>query len=227
MAILATAQHTITDIHDPVISPTAPSNPTTDMLWMDTSDPENNILKRWDGTQWVETTLSKDDIEDLYEVISEYRSQIQQLDKQISLRVTEDQLKAGLLNKADTDWVTQRLETIIAQTSQDITFQFNQAKEFVVDSTSEFQTFVEEVRSYQRFSADGLELGKLNNPFLARLGNEKLSFLQNGVEIAYISNNKLYITEAQISEKMSVGTEDLGFFDWVMTDAGLGMKWRN
>lgn len=226
MALLARAQHTISDTHDPLVSDTAPENPSVGMLWLDTSLEGQDVLKRWDGNQWVETTLSQDEVTNLYETLTEYRSQIEQLDKSITLRVTEEQMKTGLANKADVDWITQRLDSIIQQTSEDITFQFEQSKEFTVEATSEFQTFMEEVKTYQRFSADGLELGKLNSPFITKLGNEKLSFLQDGIEIAYISNNKLYITEAQVTEKLSVGTDDYGYFDWIMTNTGLGLKWR-
>lgn len=123
-------------------------------------------------------------------------------------------------------WVTERLASIIQQTNKDIEFQFNQSKEYTMEATGPMQEFMEEVRAYQRFSADGLELGKENNPFLARLGTTKLSFLQDGVEIAYISNNRLYITEAEITNRLSIGSEEHGFFDWVTTATGLGLKWR-
>ena len=205
---------------------TAPADPTVDTLWLDTSNESQDVLKRWNGTEWIETTLDQSEIDSLYSTLSEYRSEIEQLSQSITLRVTQEQLNEGLTNKADADWVTERLESIIKQTAEDITLQFNQAKEFTVESTSEFQDFITEVQSYQRFSADGQELGVLNSPFIAKLGNTKLSFLQNGTEIAYISNNKLYITEAQVTSKLSIGTDEYGFFDWITTSTGLGLKWK-
>lgn len=204
----------------------APAEPTVDTLWIDTSNENQDVLKRWNGTEWIETAINQEDIDSLYSTLSDYRTEISQLSQSITLRVTEEQLKDGLENKADSDWVSQRLESIIEQTSKDITFQFNQAKEFTVESTSEFQDFIAEVKSYQRFSADGLELGAINSPFIAKLGNTKLSFIQDGAEIAYISNNKLYITEAQVTNKLSIGTDEYGYFDWITTDTGLGLKWK-
>ena len=140
--------------------------------------------------------------------------------------MTQEEFKSGLQDKASEDWVNRKLETIIQQTAKDITFQFNQAKEFTVDSTSEFKDFIQQVKTYQRFSAEGLELGQLNSPFIAKLGNTKLSFMQDGSEIAYISNNKLYITEAQVTNKLSIGNDSYGFFDWITTPTGLGLKWK-
>ena len=89
-----------------------------------------------------------------------------------------------------------------------------------------FSNFVQEVRSYQRFTAEGIELGVLNSPFIAKLGNTKLSFIQDGTEIAYISNNKLYITEAQVSNKLSIGNDAYGYFEWITLPTGLGMRWK-
>ena len=131
-----------------------------------------------------------------------------------------------MADKADSNWVTERLETLIKQTGEDITFSYNQSKNFTIEATGPFQEFISEVRAYQRFSENGLELGKTNSPFLARLSNEKLSFVQDGVEVAYIQHNKMYITEAQVSEKFSIGKDTTGFFDWIMTGTGLGIKWR-
>lgn len=65
----------------------------------------------------------------------------------------------------------------------------------------------------------------LGSPFLARLGHTRLSFLQNGVEIAYISNNRLYITEARVTEKLAIGS-DAASFEFVITSTGMGLKWR-
>ena len=207
-------------------SSAAPADPDIDDLWLDTSSGEFDILKRWNGTEWVETTLSQREIELIYSTLSECRSEIAVLDREINLRVTTEQMNTNLANKADSDWVTQRLETLIQQTANDITFQFNKTQEFVVESTGPFQEFIKEVQAYQRFSEEGLELGELNNPFIARLAKDKLSFLQDGVEIAYISNNKLYITEAQVTDRLAIGSDEDGYFEWKMTNAGLGLKWR-
>ena len=48
----ATAQYTIVDLDDPIISSTQPSNPEIDTIWVDTSVTPN-AMKRWDGTGWV------------------------------------------------------------------------------------------------------------------------------------------------------------------------------
>ena len=68
-----------------------PTNPELDTLWMDTSDPAQDVLKRWNGTEWIETTLSQKEIDDLYSTVSEYKSEIEQLSQSITMRVTQEE----------------------------------------------------------------------------------------------------------------------------------------
>lgn len=56
MTIRAAAEITLTDINDAIVAGEAPLNPTTDLLWMDSSA-SPNVLRRWDGEKWVSQTL--------------------------------------------------------------------------------------------------------------------------------------------------------------------------
>ncbi|EHG9194114.1 carbohydrate-binding protein CenC [Listeria monocytogenes] len=57
MTIRAAAEITLTDINDAIVAGEAPLNPTTDLLWMDSSA-SPNVLRRWDGEKWVSQTLN-------------------------------------------------------------------------------------------------------------------------------------------------------------------------
>lgn len=211
-----------------VISATEPQNPTDGMIWIQPRVDGADVWRRWDDTadEWVECTIPQADINAMNGSITRNTSSITQMSDQITSKVSTETYNTGLASKADTSWVTQRLETIISQTATDIEFSFNEAKQYTLDVNGSFTDFIEEVRSYQRFTADGLELGMSNSPFIAKQGNTRLSFLQNGVEIAYISNNKLYITEAQVKNKLLMGVEDNGLFEWVVLDSGQALRWR-
>ena len=92
------------------------------------------------------------------------------------------------------------------------------------DDLEEYKNLIE---TYIRFSAEGITIGKNGSPFSAVLGTEKLSFLQDGTEVAYISNNKLYITNAEVLDRFTVGNPSSGYFDWIpRANGNLGMKWR-
>ena len=53
--------------------------------------------------------------------------------------------------------------------------------------------------------ASGVTIGKSNSDFDVRIDNTKLSFRENGQEIAYVSNSELYITAAEVTQKLTIG----------------------
>jgi hypothetical protein len=119
--------------------------------------------------------------------------------------------------------IVQSLQSLVSQTASSLTIKFT---EQTANATSPLQSAINTLQSYIRATASGLEIGKSSSPFITRLTNDKLSFLQNGNEVAYISNNKMYITEAQITNKLVMGTGDTGLFEWVTNTNGLGLRWR-
>ena len=65
-----------------------------------------------------------------------------------------------------------------------------------------------------------MELGRTDSPFIMRLSNEKLSFMQSGMEIAYFSNNKLNVNEIETP------AATIANFQWIINGIGTGLKWR-
>ena len=61
------------------------------------------------------------------------------------------------------------------------------------------------LRTYMTFGEDGLSIGKTGNPFTFRVVNDRLAFYMNDTEVAYLSNNKLYVTQAEILAKLIIG----------------------
>ena len=64
---------------------------------------------------------------------------------------------------------------------------------------------MEMLRTYMTFSEDGLTIGKTGNPFTFRVVNDRLAFFMNNTEVAYLSNNKLYVTQAEILTRLQIG----------------------
>ena len=60
-------------------------------------------------------------------------------------------------------------------------------------------------RTYMSFDEEGLVIGKTGNPFTFRVVNDRLAFYMNDTEVAYLSNNKLYVTQAEILSKLIIG----------------------
>lgn len=75
----------------------------------------------------------------------------------------------------------------------------------------------------------GILLGELGDPFKVHIDNDRLSFLDSGIEVAYISNQSLNITDASIKNRLSFGSANSpGYFDWEPRDNGnLSLKYRS
>lgn len=62
------------------------------------------------------------------------------------------------------------------------------------------------MRTYFEFTEEGLKIGQSGSTLTLLLSNDRISFKDNGEnEVAYISNNKLYITHAQVMNSLIMG----------------------
>ena len=72
-----------------------------------------------------------------------------------------------------------------------------------------------------------LDMATSDSAIKMRLTNTRLAFVQGGTELAYFSDNKLYVTRLEAVEQISIGTSVNGYLDIVTTPTGVGFKWRN
>ena len=63
----------------------------------------------------------------------------------------------------------------------------------------------EEIRKYIRFVDGMILLGEVGNELELQISNDRISFLQDGAEVAYFSNRKLYVTDTQILHSLQLG----------------------
>lgn len=114
--------------------------------------------------------------------------------------------------------------TITWKRKDGIRMDFSTITDELKDNIATNQELLEE---YIRFKGALIELGKVGNAFTAELSNNELAFKENGQKIAYISNNSLVITNAEIRNKLSLGNETRGWFDFIPRSNGnLSIKWR-
>lgn len=132
MAQLASGQITLADLTDPIISGTAPPNPSEGQLWLDTSG-ETDALKRWDGSRWVPGSISPEDLENIYANIERNRTAISQTDT--SIRLLVEQQKTELASALA--GLESSLQSVIEQTAKDITFAFSEANNYTITATGE------------------------------------------------------------------------------------------
>lgn len=120
--------------------------------------------------------------------------------------------------------IQQDFQSTITQNSSEIRMDFSTITDELKDNITTNQELLEE---YIRFKGALIELGKVGNAFTAELSNNELAFKENGQKIAYISNNSLVITNAEVRNKLSLGNETRGWFDFIPRSNGnLSIKWR-
>ena len=156
------------------------------------------------------------------ELSSEFEVSLNQREDSILSQVTEE-----FTAKSETAALEETFRSEMEQTSQKIEMRFSDAASLVQQTEGELEEYKNLVDTYIQFSVNGITLGKRDSPFTAVLDEESLSFLQNGAKIAYLSNNKLYITNAEALNRFTVGNSGSGYFDWIpRANGNLGMKWR-
>jgi phage minor structural protein len=148
-----------------VKSSTAPSNPTTNMLWLDTSVTPN-VLKRWSGSAWIKVTpttagevgaytksetdtklgtkANQSDLNTLTTRVSTAETNITQLSNQITLKAnasdvyTKQQVDTSLAGKADVSTVS-TIEQRVTQAEAQLTVQAGEIATKVSQSTFDTQ----------------------------------------------------------------------------------------
>lgn len=97
------------------------------------------------------------------------------------------------------------IKSSIKQTKESITFDFEKFKQLYQNDKSVFEGKFDDISSYIRFDIDGMEMGKKDGEFKMRLSPKKQSFFLKEAEVAYFSNEELYITNARILRSIRIG----------------------
>jgi hypothetical protein len=192
---------------------TPPTDAKEQDLWIDTDD--NCKLYRYNGTEWQS-------VQDM--------NIPQILEQLISVNTTFSVLQDSIESKASSTYVTNQYDSLLKtfnstlkQTAESLQAEFEATTQNAAGSVdTKYSTLI-------RASGDGVEIGKSNSAFRTLLTNERLSFMQYSgsvaTEVAYISNKKLYITDAQITNSLAIGAQGKNTFVWAKTSNGLSLRY--
>lgn len=119
----------------------------------------------------------------------------------------------------------QKIASIETQNGN-IIMNFNELTETVTMVNDKLVTEMDDRYKYIKFIDGEIWLGKEveenEDDFKLVIRRERISFLQNGSEVAYISNRKLYITDADISNSLKIG----GFTWETRQNGNMGLVWK-
>jgi phage minor structural protein len=193
-----TASITLENKVEFTVSETAPEDPAINEVWLDKSD-GGRVLKYWNGTDWI--------------LVSDYKGELEQIRDEQSQLLQEAsgiilQHLADYSEKSEVAELRESILTQFAVLEGKIEMRFETAQESTVQIGDALEAFKTLTQVFMQFGADGMSIGKSDSPFKSVFTNDRLSFQQDGAEVAYISNNKLYITDAEIKGSLYLTNGD-------------------
>ncbi|MBR4743540.1 MAG: phage tail protein [Oscillospiraceae bacterium] len=112
-----------------------------------------------------------------------------------------------------------RLNAVEALTGENSTSVYNltnSTKVYVDNSVSGLEAYADAaVEKYIRMENGEIVIGIIDNPVSLTLSNDRISFKQNGMEVAYLSNNRLFVTDGEFLTSVKIGN-----FQFIPRDNG-------
>ena len=156
------------------------------------------------GSMATDYTAAPEDSDvKLDQKLSSVRSQISAEGDRI-----RQEVQANYALASDMSQVQSQVGTLTEQSENNFTWAVTRINQMQADMESAQEATEEQLavfRTYMSFGEEGLIIGKTGNPFTFRVVNDRLTFLMNDTEVAYLSNNKLYVTQAEIISKLIIG----------------------
>ena len=118
---------------------------------------------------------------------------IQQTADSIMTTVGEEYATNGVVQSA--------ISTSIEQLSNAVTITFDSLRTRVANN----EQLIEASSKYIRFEDGNIILGEQGNELQLTITNDKITFTQNGGEVAYFSNNKLFVTNGEFLNQLTLG----------------------
>lgn len=151
-----------------------------------------NVSKKFESAS-DETT------DKLTELRQEVNSNIEQTGEAIKSSVYEK-----VYMKDDVDTLLSSVNTEVEQTKTSWQVTFNQLVKQLNDYSDSSDAAFDEIRKYIRFEDGNILLGNSSSPLILRIRNDRIQFLQNGYEVAYISDQRMYNTTCEIINQLRI-----------------------
>lgn len=124
-------------------------------------------------------------------------SLIQQTSEELRLEVAEQY--------TTNDELTSAISTTMTQLSDSFNFLFTELQTTVDANDADARTQFTEIQKYIRFEDGNIILGESGNELTLRIENDRISFLDDGAEVAYLSNKRLVVLDGHFLHSLQIG----------------------
>lgn len=151
--------------------------------------------------QKTEATLRAEYKQNISQAIEEAQetlmSLIQQTEETIKLEVSQSYATNGEVDR--------KISTSMTQLSDSFTFTFDALEKKVDDNDAETRAQFAESQKYIRFQNGNILLGEAGNTLELRIQKDRISFYDDGAEVAYFSNKKLTVRDGDFLNSLRIG----------------------
>ena len=157
----------------------------------------------------------KTTVSDTYATKTELTDDIIELDNALNDNITSavDKAKNDTLDEVadkytlnkDYEEFTKMTTSSIEQTNNKVDTTFTSVTTNIQSVNGQLTEFKNTVDTHIRMDSDGISIGKSDSPFSVNISNQKMSFKEQGTEVAYISDKEMRITDAVIENSMVLG----------------------
>ena len=128
---------------------------------------------------------------------TELSSLIQQTSEALMFQVSEE--------FATQDEVKEAITSTMTQLSDSFEFLFTELHTKVDTNDVEAREQFTEIKKYIRFEDGNIILGEADNEITLRIENDRISFIDDGAEVAYFSNKQLTVRDGAFLNSMRIG----------------------
>jgi len=122
-----------------------------------------------------------------------------------ALTETINTIEDNYYNKTDADGQVSQLQTQIIENADKIELRFNENQKNLNTAAGNSEEKFTEIQKYIRFEDGNIILGEAGNEMKLQIENDKISFLQGINEVAYWTNNKLYVKDGEFLNSLKLG----------------------
>ena len=181
----------------------------TERTFTETSASVNKAQDVGTIVQRVETVINnasgyeeqiKANTEAIIETVEQVNSSIEQSSEQILTKVSTEYYL-----KDDAEALIKTINTELEQNNNSFEMRFEQFNADIENLANNTNTQFQQINKYIRFIDGRIVLGEEGNELTLNITNDRISFLQDNIEVAYFSNKEFKVVKGEFINQLTLG----------------------